>query len=147
MFWYSRWSATIDGRIQVAVFNSWVQAEMVKKEAKESYHSAYMWPSTASQEVARSDNMGIHIPRMPCLALFVLLLLLPLPISKARSFRYRGPGWKLLHRLGNTFPAFHQRQIKRMKQNLSQRQSGEDCQGVFDLYIILDKWVALLHCP
>uniref|UniRef100_A0A8C2MDW3 Anthrax toxin receptor-like n=1 Tax=Cricetulus griseus TaxID=10029 RepID=A0A8C2MDW3_CRIGR len=83
--------------------------------------------------------MGIHIPRMPCLALFVLLLLLPLPISKARSFRYRGPGWKLLHRLGNTFPAFHQRQIKRMKQNLSQRQSGEDCQGVFDLYIILDK--------
>ncbi|ERE91222.1 anthrax toxin receptor-like protein [Cricetulus griseus] len=56
----------------------------------------------------------------------------------ARSFRYRGPGWKLLHRLGNTFPAFHQRQIKRMKQNLSQRQSGEDCQGVFDLYIILD---------
>ncbi|MEJ1276668.1 annexin A8 [Cricetulus griseus] len=55
-----------------------------------------------------------------------------------RSFRYRGPGWKLLHRLGNTFPAFHQRQIKRMKQNLSQRQSGEDCQGVFDLYIILD---------
>ena len=85
--------------------------------------------------------MGIHGLRMSCLAFFLLLVLLPPPISKAKSLRYHGPGWKLFHRLSKGFKSSQQRQVQQMRRNWSQGESrmSEDCLGVFDLYIILDK--------
>ncbi|KAM7336343.1 hypothetical protein ACRRTK_004836 [Alexandromys fortis] len=85
--------------------------------------------------------MGIHVLRMSCLAFFLLLFLLPPPISKAKSLRYRGPGWKLFHRLSKGSKSSQQRQVQQMRRNWSQGESrmSEDCLGVFDLYIILDK--------
>ncbi|XP_021037551.1 anthrax toxin receptor-like isoform X2 [Mus caroli] len=55
------------------------------------------------------------------------------------SLRYHGPGWKLFHRLSKGFRSSHQRQTQQMRQNVPQGQSGDDCQGIFDLYLILDK--------
>ncbi|XP_005348727.1 anthrax toxin receptor-like [Microtus ochrogaster] len=85
--------------------------------------------------------MGIHGLHMSCLVFFLLLFLLPPPISKAKSLRYRGPGWKLFHRLSKGSKSYQQRQVQQMRQNWSQGESpmSEDCLGVFDLYIILDK--------
>nr|XP_042140249.1 anthrax toxin receptor-like isoform X2 [Peromyscus maniculatus bairdii] len=76
---------------------------------------------------------------MPCSALFLLLLLLPPHIVTAGSLRYHGPGWKLFPRLGKGFRTYNQRQIQHMRQNLRQGRAEEDCQGIFDLYFILDK--------
>ncbi|XP_051062801.1 anthrax toxin receptor-like [Phodopus roborovskii] len=81
--------------------------------------------------------MGIHIPRVPYLALLLFLLLLNSPLSKARSLQYHGPGWKLFQRLGKGSSISDEQQIQQM--NWNQRQLEDNCQGVFDLYIILDK--------
>ncbi|XP_075843460.1 anthrax toxin receptor-like [Microtus pennsylvanicus] len=85
--------------------------------------------------------MGIHGFHMSCLAFFLLLFLLLPPISNAKSLRYRGPGWKLFDRLSKGSKSSQQRQVQQMRQNWSQGESpkSEDCLGVFDLYIILDK--------
>ncbi|XP_052588316.1 anthrax toxin receptor-like [Peromyscus californicus insignis] len=76
---------------------------------------------------------------MPCSTLFLLLLLLPPHDVKARSLRYHGPGWKLFPHLGKDFRTYNQRQIQHMRQNLRQGRAEEDCQGIFDLYFVLDK--------
>ncbi|KAL6042291.1 hypothetical protein STEG23_012777 [Scotinomys teguina] len=57
-----------------------------------------------------------------------------------RSIRYHGPGWKLFPCLGKGFRNYNQGQMEHMRQNWHQGPSREkDCQGVFDLYFILDK--------
>ncbi|XP_021058978.1 anthrax toxin receptor-like [Mus pahari] len=83
--------------------------------------------------------MTSHTPSMPCSALFLLLLLLLPPTFKGGSLRYHGPGWKLFHRLSKGFRSPHHRQTQQMRQNVPQGQPGDDCQGIFDLYLILDK--------
>ncbi|XP_041909947.1 anthrax toxin receptor-like [Arvicola amphibius] len=85
--------------------------------------------------------MGIHGLHMSCLAFFLLLFLLPPPISKAKSLHYRGPGWKLFRYLSEGSKSSQQRQVQQMRQNWSQdkRQVSGDCLGIFDLYLILDK--------
>ncbi|GAB1298725.1 Anthrax toxin receptor-like [Apodemus speciosus] len=55
------------------------------------------------------------------------------------SLRYHGSGWKLFHRLGKGFRSPHQNQMQQSRQNVAQVQPGDDCQGVFDLYLVLDK--------
>lgn len=85
--------------------------------------------------------MGIHGLHLSCLAFFLLLFLLPPPVSKAKTLRYHGPGSKLFHLLGKGSRSFQQHQFQQMMQNWSQDkgQVSEDCLGIFDLYIILDK--------
>lgn len=96
-------------------------------------------PKSYSKVPGTVKNMTSHSSCIPCSALFLLLLLLLPPTFKGGSLRYHGPGWKLFHRLNKGFRSPHQRQIQQMRQNVPQGQSGNDCQGIFDLYLILDK--------
>ncbi|XP_048192846.1 anthrax toxin receptor-like [Perognathus longimembris pacificus] len=73
--------------------------------------------------------MGNHYLQVPCSALFLLLVLQPLPCGRADGLKYKGPGWKLLHRLG----------LGRSSNTTSLESKGHSCQGIFDLYFILDK--------
>ncbi|XP_050999292.1 anthrax toxin receptor-like [Acomys russatus] len=100
-----------------------------------------MWSQSTDQQSHRDSQEHSHSPPMPCsaAALFLLLLLWPPPIVKAGGLRYHGPGWKLFHRMGKGSRSSHQRQIQHMRQDWSQDASVEGCQGVFDLYFILDK--------
>ncbi|XP_031218199.1 anthrax toxin receptor-like isoform X4 [Mastomys coucha] len=104
-----------------------------------SHRERSQHPKSYSKVPGTVKNMTSHSPCMPCSALFLLLLLLLPPTFKGGSLRYHGPGWKLFHRLNKGFRSPHQRQIQQMRQNVPQGQSGNDCQGIFDLYLILDK--------
>ncbi|XP_052046282.1 anthrax toxin receptor-like [Apodemus sylvaticus] len=86
-----------------------------------------------------TPKLKTHSSSMPFLAFFLLLLLLLPPTVKGRSIRYNSPGWKLFHSLGKGFRSPHQNQMEQMRQNVPQVQPGDDCQGVFDLYLVLDK--------
>jgi hypothetical protein len=110
-----------------------------------------MWPCTAPQSLRRpldNEKMGFHGPRVPCSVLFLLLLLLLPPLfCRAGSLKYHGPGWRIFHRLAKGSRSSYHRRGPGAKQHLRQAQGKVECQGAFDLYLILDKWVAFLHCP
>uniref|UniRef100_A0A8C6R8H4 VWFA domain-containing protein n=1 Tax=Nannospalax galili TaxID=1026970 RepID=A0A8C6R8H4_NANGA len=76
---------------------------------------------------------------MPCSAFFLLLLLLPPPIFRAGNSRYHRPGWRLFHRLGKGFRSSNSHQVQQTRQNFRQGQERSNCQGIFDLYFVLDK--------
>ncbi|XP_040826324.1 anthrax toxin receptor-like [Ochotona curzoniae] len=81
--------------------------------------------------------MGSHNPCAPGFPLFFLLLLLLPPLFRAGSHPYHRPGWKIFNRLGMSSRFLHHRRGPGGKH---WRQSHEqECQGSFDLYIILDK--------
>ncbi|XP_073935653.1 anthrax toxin receptor-like [Castor canadensis] len=84
--------------------------------------------------------MGFHGPRVPCSVLFLLLLLLLPPLfCRAGSLKYHGPGWRIFHRLAKGSRSSYHRRGPGAKQHLRQAQGKVECQGAFDLYLILDK--------
>uniref|UniRef100_A0A2K6UGB5 ANTXR like n=1 Tax=Saimiri boliviensis boliviensis TaxID=39432 RepID=A0A2K6UGB5_SAIBB len=85
--------------------------------------------------------MRSHSPQGPCVLLFLLLLLLPLPPFRAGRLRYRGPGWRILNRLAMGSRRAHHRSGLGRGPHWRQAQEGEGhkCKGSFDLYFILDK--------
>ena len=89
-------------------------------------------------------------PWVPGLGLSLLLLLLPPLLSAGsfqndvlnwRSFRHLDFGWKTIHRyLSPDWGSLH-RSIRSKASKL------HDCDGAFDLYLVLDAWVALPSGP
>ncbi|MBZ3879084.1 Anthrax toxin receptor-like [Sciurus carolinensis] len=82
--------------------------------------------------------MVIHSPQVPCIALF-LLLLLPPSLLSAGSLQYHGSGWRVFHHLGKGSRSYHHRHSPGTRHRWYPRQAEKDCQGAFDLYFILDK--------
>ncbi|XP_053439463.1 anthrax toxin receptor-like [Nycticebus coucang] len=84
--------------------------------------------------------MGIHGPRGPYSALLLLLLLLlPPPLFKAGSFQHPGPRWRIFNHLGHGFKKGHYRRGPGTRHQWRQGQTDKGCQGVLDLYFIIDK--------
>nr|XP_026255322.1 anthrax toxin receptor-like [Urocitellus parryii] len=84
--------------------------------------------------------MVIHCPQVPCATLF-LLLLLPPSLLRSGSLQNHGPGWRIFHHLGKGSRSFYHRRDPGARQRWFPRQAGKEssCQGIFDLYFILDK--------
>ncbi|XP_077878324.1 anthrax toxin receptor-like [Ictidomys tridecemlineatus] len=84
--------------------------------------------------------MVIHCPQVPCATLF-LLLLLPPSLLRSGSLQNHGPGWRIFHHLGKGSRSFYNRRDPGARQRWFPRQAGKEssCQGIFDLYFILDK--------
>ncbi|XP_029419914.1 anthrax toxin receptor-like [Nannospalax galili] len=104
-----------------------------------------MWSQCSNQRPRASpiirtvETVGFPNPSMPCSAFFLLLLLLPPPIFRAGNSRYHRPGWRLFHRLGKGFRSSNSHQVQQTRQNFRQGQERSNCQGIFDLYFVLDK--------
>ncbi|MBZ3879082.1 Anthrax toxin receptor-like [Sciurus carolinensis] len=80
----------------------------------------------------------IHSSWLPCTALFLLLLLLSPSLLRAGSLQHNGPGWKVFHHLGKGSRNYYHRHGPGAWQRWQQRKAKNECQGIFDLYFILD---------
>ncbi|EHB16443.1 hypothetical protein GW7_13749 [Heterocephalus glaber] len=84
--------------------------------------------------------MGRHSPCVPCSVLFLLLLLLlPMWLSRAQSFQDPGSGWRASHSYYPNSTHFCSYGDPQARQSGNQDEDVlQYCDGAFDVYYLLD---------